>query len=156
MNPWDLIGSFVTRLGTDIQQLLPSIREAIDTGNLEKRESARECFTLGRTAVDFDERMLRLWLSFADTGQYPWILRSELIKNDAATNADAEVKVIKQSEEINELVKQIKLRVSFPYPFVDILLLRSLMETFSSSLSCLVLFTGPHLGSNPRRISSEN
>ena len=34
IKPWDIIGMFVTRLGTDLNSLLPRIQTAVEEGNL--------------------------------------------------------------------------------------------------------------------------
>lgn len=38
VDPWDIIGMYVTRLGNDIHQLLPAIKTAVDSGNLDLGE----------------------------------------------------------------------------------------------------------------------
>lgn len=34
IKPWDIIGMFVTRLGTDLNSLLPRMQAAVEQGNL--------------------------------------------------------------------------------------------------------------------------
>lgn len=58
---------------------------------------------------------------FAVTGVAPWIVRVEEIKSMAAVNVDAERKISQLNEEMQELVRGIKNRVSeyFVTPFQE-------------------------------------
>ena len=49
---------------------------------------------------------------FLVTGTAPWVLRVDEIKSMAAVNVDAERKIVQLNEEMQELVRGIKNRVS--------------------------------------------
>ncbi|WRT67723.1 uncharacterized protein IL334_004695 [Kwoniella shivajii] len=80
-HPWDLIAMFVTRLGNELGNLLPKVREAIKSNHL--------------VSMDVPP---------------PWLARVALIKEAASFNADSERKVLKLSEDLKDMLREIKIR----------------------------------------------
>jgi dynactin 1 len=102
IKPWDIIGMFVTRLGTDLNSLLPRIQTAVEQGNLIPSE--RDSFSLSLTCS-------YTLSSFAAGFAGPWVLRADTLRADLASNAEAETRLVSQAEEIGSLLREIKTRV---------------------------------------------
>ncbi|KAJ9123331.1 hypothetical protein QFC22_001530 [Naganishia vaughanmartiniae] len=81
IQPWDVIGMFVTRLSNDVNAILPEIQRTMADGNLLSVPS-----------------------------QAPWLERVQAIKQAANDNVDAEMKLSQRAEEVASLVREIKLR----------------------------------------------
>ncbi|WVQ96736.1 hypothetical protein IAU59_003843 [Kwoniella sp. CBS 9459] len=79
--PWDLIGAFVSRLGHELGGVLPRIKEAVKGGQV--------------VSMDVPP---------------PWLARVTAIKEAASFNADTERKVVKLSEELKDMLREIKIR----------------------------------------------
>ncbi|WVR06294.1 hypothetical protein IAU60_003324 [Kwoniella sp. DSM 27419] len=80
-HPWELIGMFVTRLGQDLGGVLPRVKDAIKNGQMISMDAPP-----------------------------PWLGRVEAIKQAASFNADTERKVVKLSEELKDMLREIKIR----------------------------------------------
>ncbi|RXK41589.1 dynactin 1 [Tremella mesenterica] len=74
--PWEQIGMFISRLGTDLGLVLPKISELINT-------------------VDIPP---------------PWLARVAAIREAATYNADTERKIVKLTEEVKDMLREVKLR----------------------------------------------
>jgi dynactin 1 len=79
--PWDVIASFVQRLGADLSDVLPKFRAAPKSG---------QTVSLAAPA--------------------PWLARVAAIKEAASYNAEAERRVSRLSDELRDMVREIKLR----------------------------------------------
>ncbi|WVF69238.1 hypothetical protein IAT40_004014 [Kwoniella sp. CBS 6097] len=79
--PWELIESFVSRLGHELGGVLPRIKEAVKGGQVVSMDAPP-----------------------------PWLARVTAIKEAASFNADTERKVIKLSEELKDMLREIKIR----------------------------------------------
>lgn len=79
--PWDVIGAFITRIGTDLADTLPKFRGA-----------AKASQTVSLAASP------------------PWLARVASIKQAATHSAEAEHKVSRLSEELKEMLREIKIR----------------------------------------------
>ncbi|KAJ9107379.1 hypothetical protein QFC21_000829 [Naganishia friedmannii] len=81
VQPWDVIGMFVTRLSNDVNAILPEIQRIMADGHLLTVPS-----------------------------QAPWLARVESIKQATNNSAEAEVKLSQRAEEVASLVREVKLR----------------------------------------------
>ncbi|OCF42027.1 dynactin 1 [Kwoniella heveanensis CBS 569] len=79
--PWELIGSFISRLGHELGSILPRIKEAVKGGQI--------------VSMDVSP---------------PWLARVTAIREAASFNADTERKVVKLSEELKDMLREIKIR----------------------------------------------
>ncbi|KAK8858530.1 hypothetical protein IAR55_002757 [Kwoniella newhampshirensis] len=79
--PWELIGRFITRLGTEMGIVLPKIKSAVKSGQI--------------ISLDVPP---------------PWLARVAAIKEAASFNADTEKKVVKLSGQVKDLIREIKMR----------------------------------------------
>lgn len=81
LTPWEVISSFMERLATDLADTLPKFRGAIK----------------GEQTISI-------------AAPPPWVARVAVIKEAAQYNAEAERKVSRLSEELKEMVREIKIR----------------------------------------------
>ncbi|ORX40158.1 dynein associated protein-domain-containing protein [Kockovaella imperatae] len=79
--PWELISMFVQRIGAEIGALLPKVRSAIKSEQV--------------VPMDIPA---------------PWLARVAAIRDAASFNADTERKVVRLSEELKDMLREIKLR----------------------------------------------
>ncbi|KAK4685386.1 dynactin 1, partial [Tremellales sp. Uapishka_1] len=79
--PWELIGMFVSRLGSELGAALPKVKTAVKSGSLVSMNM-----------------------------QSPWLARVGLIKEAATYNADTERKVVRLSEELKDMLREVKVR----------------------------------------------
>ncbi|WVQ65710.1 uncharacterized protein L199_003888 [Kwoniella botswanensis] len=80
-HPWELIALFVARLGNELGNVLPKVKEAVKAGHL--------------VSMDVPP---------------PWLARVATIKQAASFNADTERKVVALSEELKDMLREIKIR----------------------------------------------
>ncbi|WWC88610.1 uncharacterized protein L201_003523 [Kwoniella dendrophila CBS 6074] len=80
-HPWELIAMFVTRLGNELGGILPKVKEAVKNGQLVSMNVPP-----------------------------PWLSRVAAIKEAASFNADTERKVVMLSEELKDMVREVKIR----------------------------------------------
>nr|XP_019012815.1 dynactin 1 [Kwoniella pini CBS 10737]OCF51596.1 dynactin 1 [Kwoniella pini CBS 10737] len=80
-HPWELIAMFVTRLGSGLGNVLPRIKEAVKGAHL--------------ISMDVSP---------------PWLGRVAVIKEAATFNADTERKVVMLSEELKDMLREVKIR----------------------------------------------
>nr|XP_018262298.1 dynactin 1 [Kwoniella dejecticola CBS 10117]OBR84456.1 dynactin 1 [Kwoniella dejecticola CBS 10117] len=80
-HPWELIAMFVTRLGNEMGSVLPKVKEAVKGGHL--------------ISMDISP---------------PWLARVATIKEAASFNADTERKVVMLSEELKDMLREVKIR----------------------------------------------
>ncbi|EKC97797.1 hypothetical protein A1Q2_07900 [Trichosporon asahii var. asahii CBS 8904] len=81
LSPWEVIGSFVTRLGTDLGDMLPKFRNAAKAGQ----------------TISLDV-------------EAPWLARVQAIKEAASHNAEAERKLSRLQEDLKDTLREVKLR----------------------------------------------
>ncbi|WOO77325.1 Dynactin, isoform [Vanrija pseudolonga] len=79
--PWDIIGHFITRLVMDLDNALPKFRNAAKSGQ----------------TIDLETPA-------------PWLARVVAIKEAAQYNAEAERKVSRLSEELKDMLREVKIR----------------------------------------------
>ncbi|WWD18419.1 hypothetical protein CI109_102869 [Kwoniella shandongensis] len=79
--PWELIGMFITRIGNELGVVLPKVKAAVKAGQV--------------VSLDFPA---------------PWLARVAAIKEAASFNADTERKVVKLTEEVKDMLREIKIR----------------------------------------------
>ncbi|WVQ80521.1 hypothetical protein IAT38_002626 [Cryptococcus sp. DSM 104549] len=80
-HPWDLIGMFISKLGEELGGVVPKVKAAVKAGQV---------VTL--------------------TAPPPWLARVAAIKEAASHNADTEKQVVKLSEELKDMLREIKIR----------------------------------------------
>lgn len=95
--PWDLIGMFVQRLGAEIAAILPKIKAAAKSGQTVSSQSSGVVGKVADITADVPP---------------PWLARVAEIKAAASYNADTERKVIALSEELKDMLREVKIRVS--------------------------------------------
>ncbi|OXG26855.1 dynactin 1 [Cryptococcus neoformans] len=81
VHPWELIAMFVSKLGEDLSGTLPKIKEAAKDGRIVSLESTP-----------------------------PWLGRVASIKEAASHNAEVEKQVVKLTEEVKDMLREIKIR----------------------------------------------
>ncbi|KAJ9104313.1 hypothetical protein QFC19_003953 [Naganishia cerealis] len=81
IQPWDVIGMFVTRFSNDVNAILPEVQQTVADGHLVTVPS-----------------------------QAPWLGRVAAIRQASNNSVDAEAKLLQKAEEVASLVKEIKLR----------------------------------------------
>lgn len=112
MAPWDQIGMFISKLGAELGSILPKIRTAVKEGQV----ITGECSFLQLSGI----KSLRLLVDISP----PWLARVAAIKEAATHNVDTERKVVRMSEELKDLLREIKIRVSvLTSDFVSLLLI---------------------------------
>lgn len=79
--PWDIIGMFVTRLGSDLGAFLPQVRGAVQDGQLVALPSLA-----------------------------PWTARSDALRAQSASSVDAEHLVASHAERIQQLRRDVRAR----------------------------------------------
>jgi dynactin 1 len=97
MPPWEQIGMFITRLGSELGMALPKVRQAVKEGQVV---SCKLVFSGGNTSL------------FVVDIPPPWLARVASIKEAASHNIDTERKVVRMSEELKDLLREVKIRVS--------------------------------------------
>ena len=90
---------FISRLGSELAAALPRIRTALKDGQIvsSKHQSPSLDGQTTNRAVDATP---------------PWLARVAAIKAAASHNVDTERKVVRMSEELKDLLREVKIRVS--------------------------------------------
>ena len=89
---------FIARVGNDLSSTLPKIKSTAKSGQIVTRECHRIALAM-KTDDPVDVTP-------------PWLTRVAAIKEAASFNADTERKVVKLSEEVKDMLREIKLRAS--------------------------------------------
>ena len=97
--PWDLIEMFISKLGNELSIAMSKIKQAVKAGQVVSSESG---------SYNADDGSTNGLVNLPP----PWIARVTSMKEAAVFNVDTERKVVRLSEELNGMLREVKLRVS--------------------------------------------